>query len=482
MILLSPGRADRLAVASNTHLIPIAREKHLRPTQRGETGGDPPWTAFRSSPILNLTADASADSSIRISILFHFSIKEPPGERREKMKALMAFFRGLTLKPQGFTMVVAAFLPVFAIIAMFPVVASMIGHFSALPAAETKVPSMVTAPGYAIAILSPFAGLFVDKFGRRRLLLWCTFFYGIVGTAPFFLDDLDAIFATRILLGVCEAGILTITNTLIGDYWDDHGRRNWLMLQGFVGPALQPGVFFLVSAVAVVRWNGGFLVYLVAFPIFIAMYLFLFEPKRSEQTQAQALAESARPFPLPAALLVGAVTLFTSILYYVFIVNGSITWAEIGVKSPMEVSVLTTIPAYFILVGALIFRLASGWSNAIQLAIVLGLLGIGIAGIGMAHDVRSLQIALAIQQTGAGMAVPALIAWAQTKFGFEHRGRGMGIWSSAFFLGQAISPMIVGTVAAGAGSMHGAFLWAGILGLGGAAVALLFAFRKPVIP
>ena len=198
------------------------------------------------------------------------------------MGFLKDFYRALTLKPQGFTMIVAAFLPVFAIIAMFPVVALIIGHFKDDPDAAIKVPAMVTAPGYAIALLAPFAGLFVDRFGRRRLLLVCTFFYGIVGSAPFLLESLDAIIASRILLGVCEAGILTIVNTLIADYWDDRGRRNWLMLQGLVGPAFQPLVFFLVSAVAAVRWNGGFLVYLIAVPIFLAMYLYLFEPERPQ--------------------------------------------------------------------------------------------------------------------------------------------------------------------------------------------------------
>lgn len=399
------------------------------------------------------------------------------------MNAIGKFFRDLTLVPQGLTMVVAGFLPVFAIIAMFPVVASMIGHFSALPGAATRVPAMVTAPGYAIAVLAPFAGLFVDRFGRRRLLLWCTFFYGIVGTAPFFLENLDSIFASRILLGVCEAGILTITNTLIGDYWDDAGRRNWLMLQGFVGPALQPVVFILVSLVASVRWNGGFLVYLVAFPIFIAMWLYLFEPKASGPSPvADQRRGPAEPFPVKQAAMVGSTTLFASILYYVFIVNGSITWQEIGVDNPMQVSKLTALPAYFILLGALIFRLASRFRNGVQLAIFLGLLGTGLAGIGLSHSVGSTLVALCIQQTGAGMAVPALIAWAQTKFDYANRGRGMGVWSSAFFLGQAISPIIIGTIASRAGSMHNAFLVAGIAGLGAMFVLLVSSIRRQPLP
>jgi len=389
------------------------------------------------------------------------------------MQFLRDFYRSLTLKPQGFTMIVAGFLPVFAIIAMFPVVASIIGHFKDVPDAAIRVPAMVTAPGYAIAVLAPFAGLFVDRFGRRRLLLICTFFYGIVGVAPFFIESLDAIFASRILLGVCEAGILTIVNTLIADYWDDSGRRNWLMLQGLVGPLFQGGVFILVAAVAATRWNGGFLVYAIAIPIFVAMYAWIFEPEHATQSAAVEQAGTSEPFPMSAAFAVGSLTLFASVIYYVFIVNGSIVWGEIGVRDPMAVSKATFVPAFFIMAGSLLFRLVSRYSNSVQLGTFLTLFGIGLGGIGLARSVTEMQAALIIQQTAAGMAVPALIAWAQTKFSFAHRGRGMGVWTSTFFLGQAISPIIVGKIAVATGSMQGAFVTTGAVALAFAVVMML---------
>lgn len=398
------------------------------------------------------------------------------------MQFLTDFYRSLTLKPQGFTMIVAAFLPIFAIIAMFPIVGTLIMHFKDDPDAAIKVPAMVTAPGYAIALLAPFAGFAVDRFGRRRLLLICTLFYGVVGASPFLMEDLDHIIASRILLGVCEAGILTVVNTLIADYWDDRGRRNWLMLQGLIGPMFQPLVFILVSAVAAVRWNGGFLVYLIAVPIFISMYFTLFEPKKpGAEAAAEPLATPASPsgpFPWGSALMVGGMTLFASVLYYVFIVNGSIVWQEVGVSDPMSISKATFIPSLFIVAGALLFRFVSRFSNAVQIAVFLALLGLGLGGMGLATSTIEMQLSLALQQTGAGMAVPALIAWAQSKFSFEHRGRGMGVWTSAFFLGQAISPVIVGNISQSVGSMQNAFFTTGIIGIT-ACVVMLIASRLP---
>jgi MFS family permease len=250
-----------------------------------------------------------------------------------------------------------------------------------------------------------------------------------------------------------------------------------LFLQGVIGPLLASGVILLSGAVAAMRWNGGFLVYLVAFPIFIAMLAFVSEPKKpngdalnrdrrltAAKEDASALGLSA-PFPMGSAAIVATMTLFSSALYYVFIVNGSIAFGEIGVTDPSEVGRLSFIPSLFIMVGALLFRLLSGRSNAMQLGAFLGILGLGLTAIGLAATPGQMVVGLALQQTGAGMAVVILVAWAQTKFPFEHRGRGMGIWTGAFFFGQFSSPWLVHKLSDALGSMQSAFVATGCAAL-----------------
>ncbi|MDI1294494.1 MAG: MFS transporter, partial [bacterium] len=277
------------------------------------------------------------------------------------------------------------------------------------------------------------------------LLIGATLLYGIFGTAPFFLDSLNAVLVSRLLLGVAEAAILTIVNTLIGDYWEDKGRRDWLFIQGVAGPFLASGVIALSGPATALRWNGIFLVYLVAFPIFFAMMAFLFEPKREGKTVAEIvdIPRAVTPFPRRAVFQLGIVTLCASALYYVFIINGGLAFKEVGVGDPSQLSAMTALPSLFVMLGALIFRLLGGRSNAVQLSAFFLFLGIGLTGIGLASTARWMIAALVVQQTGAGMAVPALIAWAQTKLPFEHRGRGMGIWTACFFFGQFSSPFII---------------------------------------
>jgi MFS family permease len=388
--------------------------------------------------------------------------------------------------PQGITVVLTGFLPVLAIVSMFPAVGAMIGHFMPTdPTAATKVPSMVTAPGLAISIIALFAGMLVDKYGRRKLLLVSTFFYGIIGAIPFFLEDLDQIYASRLALGVCEAAILTTVNTLIADYWDENGRRRWLTIQGMVGPALSSVMIFFAGTLTAWKWNGIFLIYLVALPISFAMLKYMFEPE-SDATVRRNLgmdedSVAAGGFPWKVLLGVGALTLFTSLIYYVFIVNGSLVWQELGVEDPESIGQITALPSLMILAGAALFWFMgrNGIGSRWQIAVMLGFLGSGLAVMGLTSNWQGMIAGMVLQQTGAGMAVPVLIAWAQNQMPLAHRGRGMGVWTATFFFGQFASPLILGLIRGPEGTTQSVFFIAGIAGvIGGVLVALLLRDRK----
>jgi MFS family permease len=384
--------------------------------------------------------------------------------------------------PQGLTVVLAGFLPILAIVSMFPAVPSIIDHFHADPTASWKVPWMVTAPGLAIAVLAPFVGILVDRFGRRKLLVWSTFFYSIIGLAPFFLVGLNALFASRILLGACEAVILTILNTLIGDYWDEQGRRHWLSIQAAIGPFLASGLILGSGFLTAMQWNGVFLVYLAAFPIFLAMLAFVFEPQGDVSASAStSIQPTMTRFPMGTVVLIGAVTLFAAIIFYVFIVNGGLAFREVGIQSPDELGKITFVPSLFVCLGAGVFWITAKAGSAAQLALTLVLVGLGYIAMGWAPNWKWMAVALCLQQTGTGMTVPSLLAWAQKLLPFEHRGRGMGVWAACFFLGQFVSPPCVALVKGAIGSMQGAFAAAGALSVVGALVVLLVVNRRAAL-
>lgn len=295
---------------------------------------------------------------------------------------------------------------------------------------------------------------------------------------------MNGVYAARLLLGFAEAATLTTLNTLIGDYWDERGRRNWLTVQGMAGPAMSSAVLFFAGSLVAWRWNAIFLIYLVAFPIFGAMWLWLFEPQKDDAARS-ALGigekqEAARPFPWHVMYSIGAVTLFSSLLYYVFIINGGIVWGELGVTDAAKIGQMTALPSLFILAGAAVFWVLGKFHIGPrgQLFVFLAVLSTGLITIGLARDWKMMVVGMMIQQTGAGMSIPTLVAWSTSKLPFEHRGRGMGVWTACFFFGQFSSPFIVSAVRDLFGTMQETFVAAGLLGLLGAVGILLVLSRS----
>ena len=95
---------------------------------------------------------------------------------------------------------------------------------------------MQTVPAIWVVLFSPVAGWLSDRFGRRRILIWSMVIYAFVGSAPFLMNDLYAILATRCLVGICEAVVVTTTTAMIGDYFKGRSRERWLAGQTGLGP------------------------------------------------------------------------------------------------------------------------------------------------------------------------------------------------------------------------------------------------------
>lgn len=383
---------------------------------------------------------------------------------------------------QATILVVAAFLPIMAIVSLVSAVPSIMGHFSDTPNVQLYAPLLISAPGLMIALLSPFAGMLVDRYGRRNLFVGATLLYGFCGMAPYFLDDLNAIFASRLALGVSEAAILTIVNTLIADYFDPVARRRVLAAQSVVGPIFGTSVIYVSGFLTEQQWNGAFLIYSAAFPIFILSAFLIFEPLRTTAApNASATpATASKSFPWGPVLSYALVTLFAANIYYIFIIQAGLAYEEIGVTSPSQIGTYIAIASVGVPLGGILFGVLGKRSATFLTGMFLACLGIGMIGIGFARDYQTMLAASFIQQIGAGMTVPTLIYWAQGVLPFEQRGRGMGIWCSAFFLGQFTSPFLMqaGRMTGDGGAL-GAFAAVGGLAVVGALVACaVIALRK----
>jgi MFS family permease len=379
---------------------------------------------------------------------------------------------------QGWILVISGFLPVMAIIALAPTLPTLLGHFRDVPNPALMVPLLITAPSACIALFAPSAGAIADRFGRRPLLLWSMAFYGAGGLVPFAIDNFWAVVAGRFVIGIGEAGVLTVVNTLLADYFEEKERHRWLMIQGVVGSVLGTVTMASSGFLAAHGWQWPFLVYAVAIPILLASLAFLFEPApRQKGGQAGQGAFAATPFPYRVAFTVAGVTVLLSTIYYVQVINFSVLLKELGVGDPEKIGLSMALPSIGVPLGAILFKLTTRFGAGAQIFLVFLGYAIGLSGIGLAPDYRVALGFAFIQQLANGIIVPALIAWAQSKFSFEHRGRGMGWWASSFFIAQFLSPAVVSLMRTSVGNLQGAFLAFGLIAAACAVGACLLHVR-----
>lgn len=375
---------------------------------------------------------------------------------------------------QGITLAIAGFLPVLSILSLAPAVPSLMRHFADVPFATTLVPLMVTAPGLMVALLAPFAGMLVDRYGRRRLILIATFCYGFAGVAPFFVDHLALMFATRLVVGAAEGLILIIVNALFADYFSVRERRTWITVQGVSGPILGTGSIALAGALTALYWNGAFLIYAAALVIFAIMVAVLYEPRPATTRSTSESASPSTPFPTRTVLSFCAATLFASILYYVFIVQSGLAFEATGEASSARLGFLISICSLGTPVGALVFNLLSRRVRGDQLIVsFLVFMGVGMLGMGLSRSIEMMTVFGFIQQIGAGITVAGLIFWVSRLLPPEHRGRGFGMWTCVFFAGQFVSPVVVGLVRHLTGGILPTFATMGCVALAGAVVLLI---------
>ena len=361
---------------------------------------------------------------------------------------------------QGIIIILIFMMPMMAIVALMPVVPAIAEHYKDMPNIMTWAPLVLSAPGLCIALVSPYAGFLIDRFGRKRILLWTLFLYGFGGILPFFLNSFPALFGGRLVLGVGEAFVMTIGNVLLGDYFAGDQRAKWLMIQGIVAPAFGTSLLSVSGRLASISWQYPFLLYSLAFLIAIGSWIFIFEPERKFEMK---VSQDAVKIPVKPIVRLCLITLVLGSIYFVYTLQFSLALDEMGIKDRTQIGDISAIASIAVPVGSIIFKLIAKKSVSLQLLVIAIFIGAGLTGIGLAGSKYSAMVFAFIQQLGCGMTIPVLIAWGLNSLPAEFRGRGMGFWSSAFFLGQFISPLMVSSVRQFAGTLLHTFAIFGII-------------------
>ena len=344
---------------------------------------------------------------------------------------------------RNITILVGSTTMLLATAGLAPALPGMAAAFQDVPNAGLLVRMLLTLPALSGAVAAPFAGLLVDRWGRKPVIVVALLLYGLVGSAGFVLDSLASILVSRLLLGLAMAGLASGFLTLVTDYF--MGARLNLFLgylgafTGFAGVVFQ----ILAGALADIGWRFPFLLHLVALVVLLGVVVSIDEPRVRAQAQPQSTGPERIAFPFMAAgliytvALVGIGAVFVLIVHLPFYLTSQagVTNSEVGLALALQ-----ALPAGFI---ALQYqRLRSRLSVQTIAAVVFLSLGISLLVAALTSSYALVVAGLLIGGIGLGLLPPNLIAWVAIIAPPTTRGRAVGGLNTALFLGQFLSPLL----------------------------------------
>jgi len=370
---------------------------------------------------------------------------------------------------QGWTLAAASFLAAVATAVLAPVLPRIAAHFSSTPHVAVLMSLLPTLPALFVALGAWPAGLVADRVGVRRVLLIGVGIYGFLGCAPMLLNSLPAIVLTRAGVGITEAMIMTCSTALVADYFHGSERERWLAVMTGGGGIVAVTMIALGGLLGETGWRLPFAMYGIAFVLFPLCLLKTWEPNRHAKAEVEVHLTSRRQAPSSPAEkynwspLVGIslLTVFASTAFYLVIIQLSYILTERGVTSTRTIGLGSAVAVFAGMLGAVLFKVLRLPVTG-KLLISFSFLAAGFLMLALVRGFLWTEIAASINQLGAGMVLPTLLTWALSKLTVEVRARGTGIWQTAMFLGQFLSPLIVLGLKNVLGSISGAVLTYGV--------------------
>jgi MFS family permease len=310
----------------------------------------------------------------------------------------------------------------------------------------TLVKLVITLPALFIVIGSPIAGIVVDRFGRKPLLLITAILYGFAGSSGLFLESLPAILVGRALLGFTVAGVMVSATTLIADYYSGPARAAFMGLQaGFMGLG---GVVFLTlgGALAQQNWHYPFGIYLFAWPIALLVFAFISEPDRSNSAQpnmGSANDSASQSTPVGVMVIVYGLTTLSQIAFYLISVQLPFYLDSLFKATPSQSGMAIALCTLFSAIASVTYgKLKQRLEFVTFLPMIFGLMGIGYLLIGQSSNWLQVLTGLAISGMGLGILMPNMSVWLSSAVPDALRGRALGGLSTSMFLGQFLSPIV----------------------------------------
>jgi MFS transporter, ACDE family, multidrug resistance protein len=301
-----------------------------------------------------------------------------------------------------------------------------------------------------IALCSPPLGILADRIGRIKVLIPCLLLYAVAGVSGGFATNFWFLLSTRALLGAFSGGIAAASLGLLGSMYEGKKRSQALALAtstltitGITDPLLG-------GLVGNRNWRYSFYLYALAIPVAILVGLIF---QKESPLQAKAMGDNV------TKSLKKVLTQSGTIRVLLALTLTSVSMYSVVIYAPLYLE--KTIAADARLNGVVLASRAIGAAvisafGATKLAQKIGflpatalgfaLMAATLATIPVVHQIEFILAASIIFGAGFGIVLPSLYNTLANFSPSELRSSVLAVGTGMGFLGQFMSPVLLGPV------------------------------------
>ena len=361
--------------------------------------------------------------------------------------------------------------------AISPALPAIQDYFAEINNSEYWVRLILTMPALSIILGGLLVGQLIDRVGRKTLLIGSISLASLSGGVGYFLDSLTLLLLTRVALGFAVAGGITSITTLIADYYEDKTRSTLMGLQSTCIALVGVVVLSVSGVLADISWRVPFLIYLAPLILVPFMILWLREPIHEViEQEGENRGLSWAQLPLLTIGVIYGVELLHMFLFYLTPVQLPF-YLRSSFDASASLSGVAIATMTFCQAGS---SLGYGWLKARftfinVLAMAFSLACVGHIIVAVAPSIKFIVLGLGVSGLGFGLLFPNCKVWVTKTVNAEIRGRALGGLTTAFYIGEFLSPFASQTAVQWVGAGGTYALASGILG-----VVAVFAFASSV--
>lgn len=347
--------------------------------------------------------------------------------------------KGLKIKKTAiFTLLLISMTTMMSNVAIVTALPRLQDYFSDIENIEFYSRLILTLPSLSIALLAPFLGHFVFRFGKKNSALAALFIFATTGSAGLFLEHIEAFLLSRAMFGISVATLMIVSTSLVGDYFQGEARHKFMGYQSaFMAIG---GVSFVIGGgiLSDINWRLPFGIYLMGFVLIPIAYLFLIEKRKDELFNLED--EITVPKKLIGIYLLG---FFYMLIFFILPTQIPFLIIDTFQASGKVAGFIIGLAFFANALGAISFsKLKKRFDFFSIYIIALTIIAIGFIGVGLVNNLKLFFLTSTILGFGGGVMMTNVTAWMLSRTTFERRVKSSGYMTSFMFLGQFCSPIV----------------------------------------